>query len=37
MAGKSYDPQQMISRRRKMNKNSPYELEPIEGDNFVNI
>jgi hypothetical protein len=38
MPGKKYDPHQIISRRRKMNKNAPYEHEPIEGlENFVNL
>jgi hypothetical protein len=36
--GKKYDPHQIISRRRKMDKNAPYEHEPIEGlENFVNL
>jgi len=35
---KKYDPHQIISRRRKMNKNAPCEHNPIEGlDNFVNV
>jgi len=38
MSGKKYDTHHIISRRRQMKKNAPYEHEPIEGlENFVNL
>jgi hypothetical protein len=38
MSGKKYDPHHITSRRKQMNKNAPYEHEPIEGlENFVNL
>jgi hypothetical protein len=36
--GRKYDPHQIISKRRQMNKNAPYEHENVEGlDKLANL